>query len=619
MSSSYKTLIAAIVVFGLGGLAIWDGTRKEKSEKKADEDSLIVHAETAQISGLVISNIRGQKIALERVVNTQTAPTQGKAEATSSARAEATPPAQPEATPPAQPEASPQPSSVGQWRMLEPLKDLADAVAIQSVLSSLKGEKSQQVVAEGKDINWAVYGLDHPVVTLVITSNSSKAVAASNGHDELSPKTETIEIGGVKAYDSSLYARLDHQDKVLLVSSEWDVLLSKLPREYRDKRLLRDRDALTFTKLEFSSKAEGKLPAQNLILAEKNHKWAIDDGVTADALEPISELAVMNYLSQIKAARALEFVNDDKNANGALKSVGLDHPSSVLKLYPGDKSAPIIMQFAQGDKIKAINAATSSEILPIVNVYRSFVDGLHKPAKEFFDKLAPFKFKLTEVSKLQIQTKGSLAQNALDIALEKRGNDWAIATKGLQKQIDNTKLNEMIQRIGELEAVRFVEPIASVPKAHSPLPKKVKAGEASSLDIGVMSNHIRLLRADGSLVLELKWGDLLFEKSNVSGLSPEDAKLPGQVEAQFVATETNQSKWLMGVPEGSIRDLGIHQAIADKLQPEAAASRVGVKGSASGVANESATGVATGVKHVQSMPTVKANFEPVEPAKEKSK
>ena len=614
MNSSQKTILATLVVVALGSFAIWDGSRKEQSEKKADEAKLIVPFETADIAALEFSNNQGQRIVLERIVKSASTEANSK-----NSNEKAAPPV-------------PQSADIGQWKMVAPLADSADSLTIESVLSTLKTEKSREVVAQGKEVNWAIFGLDHPVTTLKVTVHGKSAAANPARTDKTPEKTpektpdtmtETIEIGGVKAYDSSLYARIDHGDKVVLVSSIWDVILSKLPREYRDKRLVRDHEGSDFSKIEFTESGDKLHPASHLSLTQKNHKWFLDDGVAADSLEPISEIAVINYLSQIMAARANEFVLDDKTASGALKSNGLMPPLSQVKLYtaektsenPSEKTSPlklaVELAFAAVQKDKPNVAAISSDFRPIVRVFSSFVEGLHKPAKAFFDKLAPFQFKVAEVAKMQIQTKGSLAEEPLDIELEKRGNDWVVATKGLQKQIDNSKLKDMIQRISELEAVRFVQPISTVPTAHELLPKKIKttapAGQNLNQNLSQMSNRITLKRADNSLVFELRWGDLLFEKSDVSGLSPEDAKLPGQVEAQFVATETSQSKWLMGVPEGSMKDLGIHVAIADhqaQTKPQADTKANGAHPGNSGTA-------ATPTP----LPTPMANFEPVKSSK----
>ena len=536
--SQRTTLIAVIVVVLLGSFAIWDGSKAKKEEAKKAQDLLLIPYMAEEVTGLEIIN-KINRVELKKITDSKDA-------AVSAGASDA-------------------PVSVGSWVMLSPIHDQADSLMIQTMLTSFQTQKSHETVVEGADIQWSVYGLDHPVTTL-------KVIAGG--------QTTTLQIGSIKAYNSDLYARVDQQNRVLLVGSDWDENLSRLPREFRDKRLIRVGEDVEFSRVEVESAASGKLPAHRLVFVQKDRKWTAQQNPRGAAnkaskdsgsgSETLSEMPVISFIEQIKSARALDFLDDDKGAPGVLNKDGLLKPATTVRLFPEAKvgaekkvPAPIVLSFAALEKGKANVAAVSSELKPVLSVYSSFVEGLKKPLTDFFDKLAPFHFKASDVTRVRIQTKGSLSQFPLNLELAKQGENWVVATNGLHKQIDSGKLNEMIKRIGELEAVRFIHP----------LPKSEKMSDNKSDQMNnKMSNRIELLRADGAKVFDLQWGDLISEKKDVKLPGESAPELPGQVEAQFLAASTSQSKWLLGIPEGSVKDLGLNAAISDIVKVPAASA-----------------------------------------------
>ncbi len=424
----------------------------------------------------------------------------------------------------------------GAWRLTAPVQDLADDAAVSSFIDSLLQERSQEVVAEGDGVVWPTFGLDQPSTRLV--AKTSDGVSYE------------IKIGSVKSYDDQLYARVNDEKKVLLVTSSWDAHLTKLPKDLRDKRLLRS-DKGDYAGIRITRR-EG---APGVVLDKIDGKWVLKQG--GDPTIPLSKAAVDSYLEKVRALQADDFVNEDKSGADA-KKFGVGPNSSVLKIEL--VSAPDAGEKAADNKAKTAGVApTGSFVLEVSAVKPSQIDkdkkaddetyrfavssdspaifriqkmgqnDLNQAANDFYDKRFPFKVVAPDVAEFRINTP------ELKLEAKKEGDTWVAEGVPEGKEIDSAKVTEVLERIGGLEAVRFL-------------------GNAPAKGVNPDKNKIELLSAKGTQLLLVNWGDLLKEK-DTSG-----------ADAQRYHVKSNLAEQALLVSEGSIQGLSLKDILKDKAK-----------------------------------------------------
>jgi Domain of unknown function (DUF4340) len=452
------TYLFGAVVVALIGFTVFDFQRAEKAETEKEASSRVLSLEASDVAAFEYS-VKGEVRRLEKKDD--------------------------------------------RWIVVLPFQDSADQQAVQTFIESLLSERVQETVKEGEGINLSTYGLDKPLLTLDISTLSAKT---------------SLRIGSVKAYDGSLYGQIDDQKKILLLSSAWDVYLSKPARELRDKRVYRGDPKAKALSVNLKGQVEGKRVALDFKRDEKG-AWVSQ----TLAGQKLSEKSVDAFVEQVKALRAFDFTSIQSSNKAGLKSVGLEKPGYEISISFEGAAQPFKLGFAEEEKKEDTNIQTLSSDLPLaLAVYKVAARKLMVSSKNFLDPKAPFQFDVNKVASIHIHAENLTPPVTLDF--QKKGNDW---TRGLQSPADSTKLNELLEKLTRLEAVRFFDQ-ADVPAKKS-IPSKIS-----------------LLAADGSEIFEMSWGDTFTEKAH--GDKPEAVVLP---------VLTNQSKEPVGIAEGSIKSLGL--------------------------------------------------------------
>lgn len=475
------TFVFGLLVVGLAVFTVWDYKRSNQQAETKEQEAKVVPFKTDEISRIEIQ-ARDAKTVMEKQDD--------------------------------------------KWKILEPIQDSGDTQAILSLLASVDGEKVKETVAEGPDIHWATYGLDTPVTGYKVTTADGKS--------------RELKIGSIKAYDGSLYGRIGDENRVVLVASNWDVQLSKPVREFRDKRFFRQDPAPAFDSVEVNVNERGQ--KSKVVLKKADGKWHAQGAKDA---YPLSEEAVNAYIEQVKNLRAVDF-QEDKDLPGVLAKYGLNQPGVVVRLQEGDK-APFEIKVEAPPKSVGSDPASnninlhgvSTDLKAVLSVYKPSVDALKKKEEDFFDKKLPFQFDQKEVGRVKIATPSVNAE------LIKEGDKWVLADKGLQKDVDSGRLDEMLGALSRMEAVRILQPIRK-----GQTPPKWK-GEST----------LELLKSSGEPVFQLVWGEAVVDQASA-----------GMPEARYAPARTNRVDRLIGVPEGSIADLELSSILKEKPQTSPAPS-----------------------------------------------
>jgi len=480
MKSFRWTILLALLIGLLVTFTVFDFKRSEKQDKKSEEEKNVLRLSLGDITRIEIDGGSFGPIILEHPVNK--GPTESE------------------------------------WQLISPLKDLADAQAIQTFNISLNGEKIVQTVVEGDDIVLDTYGLkaspEHQIKELKLTTKDGK--------------NESVRIGSVKAYDNNLYAQIDQDKKVYLVASNWDPMLSKLPKDFRDKHVFRF--ATNGLKPAEVARIEIKQGDSSLVLERgaKDKKWKIASG----ALDfPLDQSKVDYYFDELKGVRVQDFVEPDKTVKGALAKHGLDKPALQVRLYKeGHKVADYEVKFSALEKVGAtkttapIAFVVSSDLPDIASVSKPGPDSLRKTAQSFYDKRRPFEFQAADVERIEIQSP------ELKNVFQKKGETWTVVDAVKDHEVDSMKISMALQALGHMEALRILQTVRP-----GQLPSTLNS-----------ASKIVLVKKSGEPALTFLWGDSLTEKANAV-----------QPEAKYFAAKTDKADVLLGVAEKDIKQLDI--------------------------------------------------------------
>ncbi len=372
----------------------------------------------------------------------------------------------------------------GKWRIAAPIDESADQQAVFTYLDSLVVEKSSQTVNEG-DFDLKTYGLVSPLFTLTVQSGKAK---------------EVVKLGAIRAYDGSLYGQIEgpnsgrtaNAKKVLLLSSSWDLLMSKPIKDFRDTKLYHGVAKADFDEIVVS----GKLANFEILRDQGSYKLK-----KTNFTDPLQTSAVQAWIEQIKALRGAAFVE------GVKEPIQPDYKIVLRR----KNSEPYTLLIFRDKEHPAQFEATSTDLpgksLSRVIVGSSAMNAIMVQTDAFFSKKAPFEFKLAGVTTLKFYD--------------------AKTGKSLTTDVDAAHPDDLLAKLGSLEAVRFLGPASG------------KWNEKK------FRSHLSLLTSDGRIAFEMSWGEPVIEKA-----TPEH---PG---SRYLPVKTNLSRQVVGVPEQQIAALG---------------------------------------------------------------
>lgn len=201
----------------------------------------------------------------------------------------------------------------GKWRLESPIKDQADAGAVERLIGSLeRWEKLSTIPAAeiDKDKNQlAEFDLAQPRLRLKL-----------HGKD-MPPE---ILFGKEAALDGRVYVRFAESNDVHLARDTVKEEIAKKPEDFRDRKLTE----LSLTEV---ARITLKTPAGEMELAKEGSEWLIVKPLRARAdADKVNDL-----IAQVTSARIEQFVAD---ASGDLRSYGLAEPRGAITLFAADET-----------------------------------------------------------------------------------------------------------------------------------------------------------------------------------------------------------------------------------------------------------------------------------------
>jgi hypothetical protein len=303
------------------------------------------------------------------------------------------------------------------WEMVAPSPLPVDQDAASGVVNSLNPLNSDQLIDE-KASNLAVFGLAQPAFELTVTKKDGK--------------TQQVQIGDEAPAGGDVYVKLAGDPKVYTMSSSLKSSLDKTAQDLRDKRLLTfDQDKLT--RVELAAKK------QDLEFGKNNaNEWQIvkPKPFRADNWQ-VEELIRKLHDAKMDASTSNE---DAKKAAEAFTG-GTQIATAKVTDASGTQTLDV-------RKNKDDYYAKSSVVQGIFKISADLGQGLDKGIDDFRNKKL-FDFGFSDPTKIEVQDD----VNGKQAAYAKSGDKWYSGPK----QIDNTSLQNFVDKVRDLSATKFVD------------------------------------------------------------------------------------------------------------------------------------------------------------------
>ena len=198
----------------------------------------------------------------------------------------------------------------GGWKLVAPIEAKVDEAAVEGLVSELSSTQVERSL-EPDLVDWEDYGLEDP--------NLKIAMGLKDG------RSLDLELGDKDFNQSSVFGRIPHLAKVLVLPTLLHTTVDKELFDFRDKSVLDfDREQVREVRVRSRRKTYR--------LQKEGEDWSVREPIQARA----DRSEIRSFLSDLEFARVEEFL---ERGAGGLKTYGLNAPSSRVDLYLGENRA----------------------------------------------------------------------------------------------------------------------------------------------------------------------------------------------------------------------------------------------------------------------------------------
>ena len=223
----------------------------------------------------------------------------------------------------------------GTWKVTAPVSARAEAVVVESILSTLASSTFSATVKEAPtEADLTAFGLKPPVFT--VTARAYVPDAQGGGaQDAARQRTVTLHGGRENTYDGSVYVRRDEEPTVYAAAGTVRWALDRDTFALRSKALLGPLDERALKRIEVKASQQ---PYQ-LTRAADGTGWRLVEPLAASA----DAARVASLVKALVEQRALSFPEDTPEAR---KRLGLETPS-VDARFTSDADEPVRVRMAR--------------------------------------------------------------------------------------------------------------------------------------------------------------------------------------------------------------------------------------------------------------------------------
>jgi hypothetical protein len=304
------------------------------------------------------------------------------------------------------------------WELVEPAKADADASELSSITSNIGSLEVQRVVEENPG-DLAQYGLNPPRVDVAFRLKNEKDFR----HLLIGEKTPT---GG------DLYAKLQSDKKVFLISSFLDSTFNRTPFDLRDKTILEfDREKVDAVEI------AGK--GTTLRFTRSGTEWKIAQPFAARG----DYGAIEGLVTRLSSGQMQRIVDAEPKD---LKTYGLESPTLTATVNTGSARASLVLGKTEGESTYAKDASRPM----VFAVEKGLATDLEKPVGEFRRKDV-FDFRSFNANRIEIRRGAETF--TFEKTKDKDGKDiWRNAAG---ENADTTKVEDLLTKLSNLRATSF--------------------------------------------------------------------------------------------------------------------------------------------------------------------
>lgn len=362
------------------------------------------------------------------------------------------------------------------WQIVQPMAAKPDPAEISGLTSNLSSLEVQRVIDEHPS-DVAEYGLAQPRVDVTFKAGGQQ---------------HTLHIGRKTPPGTDLYARIDDQKRVFLISSYLDSTFNRGTFDLRDKTVLslnRDAiDALTIA-----------APDRTLKVTKSGSDWRVAEPVNARAdVSAIESLISRLSTLQMKSIAAPEM----KSA----AEFGLDKPAATVTIGTGSSQATLLVGTSAAEG--TVYAKDASRPM-VFTVDTSLLDDLKKDTAEFRQKDL-FDARSFNATRLEIVRGDQTAAFEKTKTKDKDGKEeekWRQVAP-TARDVDASKMESLLSAVTQLRATGFADP-------------KAKTGlDKPEMSITVKSDEGR---RDEKVAIGRSGGDAYAQRAGEPGAAKVDA------------------------------------------------------------------------------------------------
>lgn len=309
------------------------------------------------------------------------------------------------------------------WHLTDTVQDLADPVAVETLLTAIKEESSEQVVKEGDGLDLKKFGLADPVGSVEVLTNTGTGAK--------------IEFGSVDGIGGIKYLYLPNQKKIVTVGGFTQTKFQKTARDLREKKILA-LQPIDIVRLDIQGPVSAKLQKKNAV-------WTYE-GMEKATVDPSK---VNNYLQELANLRASEVVAELKTEKDAVSKFGLR--ATTLRVTATKADGSLLKLFVHSGK-EGKSYLTQESRPQVFEVPTSVADSLKIKDSQFRDTKAPFKFDAAQVHHVEIRSPIS------KLVFKKVNGIWESLNsdaKTAGKKPSPAKIQGLLQALSGLEVAEF--------------------------------------------------------------------------------------------------------------------------------------------------------------------
>lgn len=318
----------------------------------------------------------------------------------------------------------------GVWFMEKPLKDRADATALNQLFTTAESLKSEQAIATDKDSGGKdqlkEFGLGGPEMRVSFVG---------------AEKPVDILFGKDAAVEGKLYVRLDDSKTAHVISNDLKNQITKKVDEFRDHKLT-DVLGTQVNKVLF------KTAAGEIEVEKKDQRWSLSKPFKARG----NDQKIGDLIAQAANARVESFVADASN----LASLGLQEPRGSVSLTTEGRKEPVVLQIGaplEKDKEKIyVKLSTRDAVM----VAPSSLEELLKTTPNDVRDRNLLRVESDIVDRVTIESPGKEK-----IVLARKGESWVRKVDGKDVPINVAAARRLLSELQGVQVADFVADIAT--------------------------------------------------------------------------------------------------------------------------------------------------------------